>query len=64
MVLQVRRWLPGREIVLLGDSSFAALGFLMTLARHGLTSITRLQLRKLSFVAAVYPSRQGRSAEP
>jgi len=37
MALHARRWLPGREIVLLGDSSFAALEFLGTLARHGLT---------------------------
>src|SRR3954447_8245451 len=44
MALQVRRWLPGREIVLLGDSSFAALDFLVTLARHDLTGITRLRL--------------------
>jgi hypothetical protein len=44
MALQARRWLPGREIVLLGDSSFAALDFLVTLARHGLTGITRLRL--------------------
>jgi hypothetical protein len=44
MALQARRWLPGREIVLLGDSSFAALEFLVTLARHGLIGITRLRL--------------------
>ena len=44
IALQVRRWLPGREIVLLGDSSFAALDFLVTLARHGLIGITRLRL--------------------
>src|SRR3954470_8696352 len=44
MALQARRWLPGREIVLLADSSFAALEFLVTLARHGLTGITRLRL--------------------
>jgi hypothetical protein len=44
MALQARRWLPGREIVLLGDSSFAALDFLVTLARHGLIGITRLRL--------------------
>jgi hypothetical protein len=42
--LQARRWLPGREIVLLGDSSFAALELLVTLARQGLTCITRLRL--------------------
>ena len=44
MALQARRWLPGREIVLLGDSSFAALDFLVTLARYGLTGVMRLRL--------------------
>jgi hypothetical protein len=44
MALQARRWLPGREVVLLGDSSFAALDLLAALARHGLTCITRLRL--------------------
>jgi hypothetical protein len=44
MALQVRRWLPGREVVLLGDSNFAALDLLAALARQGLTCITRLRL--------------------
>src|SRR3954452_20739549 len=44
MGLQARRWLPGREIVLLGDGSFAALELLAALARHGLVCITRLRL--------------------
>jgi hypothetical protein len=44
MALQARRWLPGRELVLLGDSSFAALELLVALARQGLTCITRLRL--------------------
>src|ERR687884_2225672 len=35
VALQARRWLPRREIVLLGDSSFAALDLLVTLGRHG-----------------------------
>src|SRR3954470_8395751 len=34
MGLQARRWLPGREIGLLGDGSFAALNLLAALARH------------------------------
>jgi DDE superfamily endonuclease len=38
------RWLPGREVVLLGDGSFAALDFLVTLARYGLTGVTRRRL--------------------
>src|SRR4051795_9452090 len=44
MGLQARRWLPGREVVLLGDGSFAALELLAALARHGLVCITRLRL--------------------
>jgi hypothetical protein len=42
--LQVRRWLPGRELVLVADSSFAALEFLSALARHGVVCVTRLRL--------------------
>jgi hypothetical protein len=44
MALQARRWVPGRELVLLGDSSFAALDLLAALTRHGLICITRLRL--------------------
>src|SRR4051794_13694564 len=57
MALQARRWLPGREIVLLGDSSFAALDFLVTLARQGLTCITRLRPG-----AALYRAKPARRA--
>ena len=44
MALQARRWLPGREVVLVGDSGFAALELLAALARHGLICVTRLRL--------------------
>jgi DDE superfamily endonuclease len=44
MVLQARRWLPGRDLVLVADSSFAALEFLAILCRHSITCITRLRL--------------------
>ena len=44
VVLQARRWLPGRDIVLVADSSFAALEFLAALCRRGVTGITRLRL--------------------
>src|SRR4051812_30008963 len=63
MALQVRRWLPGREIVLLGDSSFAALDFLLTLARHGLTGITRLRLDAALYEPAP-PPRPGAVGRP
>jgi hypothetical protein len=42
--LQARRRLPGRELVLIGDSAHAALNLLAALARHGVTCITRLRL--------------------
>ena len=63
MALQARRWLPGREIVLLGDSSFAALDFLATLARHGLTVITRLRLDAALYEPAP-PRRLGTIGRP
>jgi DDE superfamily endonuclease len=44
LVLQARRWLPGRELVVVGDSGFAALELLAALARRGVTCITRLRL--------------------
>jgi hypothetical protein len=44
MALQARRWLPGREVVLLGDGSFAALDLLAALARGGVICVTRLRL--------------------
>jgi len=62
-VLQARRWLPGREVVLLGDSSFAALEFLVTLARHGLTGITRLRLDAALYEPAP-PRRPGTVGRP
>jgi hypothetical protein len=44
MVLQVRRWLPERELVLVADMGFAALELLAALSRQGVTCITRLRL--------------------
>jgi hypothetical protein len=44
LALQARRWLPGRDLVLVGDSGFAALLFLDAMRRGGLTAITRLRL--------------------
>lgn len=44
LVMQARRWLPHRDIVVVGDSGFAALELLATLTRHKVTGITRLRL--------------------
>ena len=43
MVKQVSRWLPGRPIVIVADSAFAALDCLGAARRHA-TVITRLRL--------------------
>jgi hypothetical protein len=44
MVLQVRRWLPERELVLVTDMGFAALELRAALSRRGVICITRLRL--------------------
>ena len=44
LVLQARRWLPGRDLVVVADNGFAALEFLAALSRHGVACITRLRL--------------------
>ena len=44
LVLQARRWLPGRKLVLVADSAFSALEFLAAISRHGVACITRLRL--------------------
>ena len=44
LVLQARRWLPGRELVVVADSAFAALEFLAAISRHRVACITRLRL--------------------
>jgi DDE superfamily endonuclease len=41
MMLQVRRWLPERELVLVTDMGFAALELLAALSHQGVTCITR-----------------------
>ncbi len=61
--LEARRWLPGREVVLLGDSSFAALDLLVALARHDLIGITRLRLDAALYEPAP-PRRPGTVGRP
>jgi DDE superfamily endonuclease len=63
LVLQVRRWLPQRELVLVADSAFAALDLLAALARQAVICVTRLRLD-----AALYepppPRRPGTKGRP
>jgi hypothetical protein len=51
----VRRWVPGRALVVVADSSFAALDLLAALAPH-MTCVTRLRLDARLFTPA--PSRR------
>lgn len=46
MLLQLRRWLPDRPLVVVADSGYAALDFLggLTNRRQPITCITRLRL--------------------
>src|SRR6195952_4468069 len=44
LVLQARRWMPGRRLVVVTDSGFSALEFLAALLRQQITCVTRLRL--------------------
>ena len=44
LALRARRWLPGRDLVAVGDSGFSALLFLDAMRRARITAITRLRL--------------------
>ncbi len=44
MVLQVRRWLPERELLLVTDGGFAAVALALACQRHQVTMICRLRL--------------------
>jgi DDE superfamily endonuclease len=59
LVLQARRWMPGRALVLVADSSFAALDLLAGLVRQGVTCVTRLRLDAALYAPA--PPRQPRT---
>ena len=56
LVLQARRWMPGRSLVLVADSSFAALELLASLVQQGVTCVTRLRLDAALYTPA--PLRQ------
>ena len=60
--LQIHRWLPGRRIVLVADSAFAALEFLAAVRPH-VCVVTRLRLDARLFAPAP-PRRPGRGRPP
>src|SRR4051812_17673567 len=65
MLLQLRRWLPDRPLVLVVDSGYAALEFLGGLAnrRQPITCITRLRLDAQLYAPAP-PRRKGQIGRP
>ena len=63
MMLQVRRWLPERELVLVADMGFAALDLLAALSRRGVICITRLRLDAALYEPAP-PRRPGTKGRP
>jgi hypothetical protein len=62
LLLQVARWLPGRQLVAVADSSFAALEFLDAVRRE-VTVITRLRLDAALFAPAP-PRAPGQKGRP
>jgi hypothetical protein len=63
LALQARRWLPGRDLVPVGDSGFSALAFLDATRRGGVTAITRLRLDAALYEPAP-PRRPGTIGRP
>jgi hypothetical protein len=62
MVLQLRRWLPEREIIVVGDNTYAALEWLDSVRRH-VTVITRLRLDAALYEPAP-PRKPGTMGRP
>jgi hypothetical protein len=63
LVLQARRWLPDRPLILVADSGFAALDLLAALARRGVACVTRLRLDAALYGPAP-PRRPGAVGRP
>jgi hypothetical protein len=61
-ILQVHRWLPGRRIVMVADTAFAAIE-LLAAVRHHICVVTRLRLDANLF-APVPPKRPDRGRPP
>ena len=62
VAVQIHRWLPGRRIVLVGDTAFAAIGFLAAV-RGYVSVVTRLRL-DANLYAPAPPQRPGRGRPP
>jgi hypothetical protein len=65
VLLQVRRWLPGRKLVVVMDASFAAIDFLWQVAKlaHPITLIARFRLDAALYAPAPKP-KPGKKGRP
>ena len=63
LVLQARRWMPGRPLVLVADSGFSALEFLAALLRQEVICVTRRRLDAALYRPAP-PRRPGAVGRP
>lgn len=63
-MLQLRRWLPGRRIVLVGDNNYSALELLASAARSRVTIVTRLRLDAALYEPAPSPEERRRRGRP
>lgn len=66
MLKQVRRWLPDRQIVFVGDGSYSVLELLLAAAKLQITVVTRLRLDAGLYVPAPPkpPKGSGRTGRP
>ena len=62
MIFQAQRWLPNRELVVVGDSAFSALEWLQALTQRGIIVVTRLRLDAALYEPAPFrpPGTNGR----
>jgi hypothetical protein len=57
MVFQVQRWLPHRDLVVVGDSAFSTLEQLHALVQQSITVVTRLRLDAALYEPAPFRPR-------
>jgi hypothetical protein len=63
-MLQLRRWLPDRRIVLIGDNNYSALDLLASGAKSQVTIVTRLRLDAALYEPAPSPQERRRRGRP
>ena len=60
LVLQVKRWMPKRTLVLVADGGFAALGLLNSLVKRSVICVTRMRMDARLFNPALAPKKRAK----